>query len=101
MSPTYEIADHQQVTTRIVEAVADQEGVDPLTLSPPLYETIDPEALEALFAPTTRVRRGEIEFTYTGYRISISAESGYTITVEELDQSASEQNRALELERGD
>lgn len=99
---TFEIADHQQVAPQIVEAIADQEGVDPLTLSPSLYEIIDPEALEALFASTTRVeRQGQVEFPYHGHQITISADSGYTITVEEFDQSASEQNQALEIEQGD
>lgn len=41
-------ANDEAISQRVVEAVADARGVDPLDL-PPLYDSIDPDALDALF----------------------------------------------------
>lgn len=61
----------------IVEAVADAGEIDPTEL-PPLYNTIDPDALNALF------RSSEMEMTaalsYHGYDIIVH--SGGDITVD-------------------
>lgn len=61
----------------VVEVVADAEGVDPLEL-PPLYEAIDPDALDALFRPSacrTDVppTSGEVRFGYHGHEVHITA----------------------------
>lgn len=79
----HDATDTQQVSTRILEAVADHRGVDPLELRPPLYEVVDPEALEALFAPTVAGadRGGRVELTYAGCRITITGGSDRAITV--------------------
>ena len=42
-------ASDEAISQRIIEAVADAKGVDPLDL-PPLYDSIDPDALDALFS---------------------------------------------------
>lgn len=39
----------EDLSTTIVLAVADALDTDPIDLSPPLYELIDPDALDALF----------------------------------------------------
>jgi hypothetical protein len=49
----------------ILEPIAQREGVA-MTDLPPLYETIDPEALEDVATSTTH-----IEFTYCGYLIHV------------------------------
>lgn len=98
MPTQYTIADGQQVSTRVLEAVADYNGVDPLELRPPLYEIIDPEALEALFAPTAAgaERNGRIEFTYADCRITLAAGAEGTITVDDATASARGLDRGSE-----
>lgn len=90
----YDVTDNQQVSTRILEAVADQRGVDPLELQP-LYEVVDPEALEAVFSSTVvgGNRGGRIEFTYAGCRITITAGADRAITVEDSTQQGRDRDR--------
>lgn len=71
------------VATEIVERIATREGVDPVELEPPLYEVIDPDALDALVDG----RRGRpdrsyvlVNFTYNGYAVTVSG--GQDVTVE-------------------
>ncbi|WP_227376328.1 HalOD1 output domain-containing protein [Haladaptatus halobius] len=58
----------------IIQQVADAAECDPCDL-PPLYEAIDPDALDALY------RHGSpaVEFDYAGYHISIAAEQMISI----------------------
>lgn len=65
------------VSQSIVEAVAETENVSPLEL-PPLYGSIDPDALNRLFeSPSAAAElRLEVEFVYSGYRVTVS-EEGY------------------------
>ncbi len=56
--------------SRIVTAVADETGTEPASL-PPLYEAIDPEALEALYDHSSgprAARRSDptVQFRYAG-----------------------------------
>jgi len=62
-------------STAIVEAVAETTGVDPLDC-PPLWEVVDPEALDALFLEGTR---GTVTFEYAGCRVAV--EDGETVSV--------------------
>ena len=72
---------HQSLSFEIVDAVARQEGVDATEIEPPeyeaLYDAINPEALEALFAPRedgTPRTDGRVEFTYCGYDIVVTSD---------------------------
>lgn len=58
---------------KVVEAVADLEGREPLRLEPPLFRVIDPDALDALFQPTTSGRRtgGSVTFSYDGCEVTV------------------------------
>ncbi|WP_121743038.1 HalOD1 output domain-containing protein [Natronorubrum halophilum] len=71
------------VSIAIVTAVASKRDVDPTEL-PPLYEWIEPDALDALFEPTRRggPRRGHLEFTYDGHEIGVECGDGLEITVD-------------------
>lgn len=64
------------ISIRVVEAVAEREGIDPLEVSPPLHDAIDPNALDALFEPTASGRRadGTVSFTYHGYRVRVESD---------------------------
>lgn len=70
----------------VIEAVAEAEGIPPEELRPPTYaslhDVVDPEALDALFAPrsngTTRPG-GEITFPFCGYRVTVEADGSITL----------------------
>ena len=73
----------QPVGIALVEAVAHREGVDPTEL-PPLYDVVDPDALEALFAPRsggrpTGVR--EVSLSYCGYDVVIRGDRTVELTM--------------------
>ncbi len=55
----------------VIEAVAAREGVDPTTLTDPLCEAIDPEALNTM-CRTSTVR---VTFEYHGYLITIDGDN--------------------------
>ncbi|MFH5800945.1 HalOD1 output domain-containing protein [Haladaptatus sp. CMAA 1911] len=72
------------ITVLIHAAIAARDGPD-MNDCPPLYEAIDPDALDALFAPLHREtdRHGKVMFEYCGYRVSVHADR--TIELEPLD----------------
>lgn len=81
----------ESVSERIVTAVAEFTGRDPLSLDP-LYDAIDPEALDALFEPTDATgtpRR--VAFTYAGCSVEITGEGEIRVT--DLDQTRSPADR--------
>ena len=58
----------------VVERVATCEGVDPVELAP-LYEAIDPDALDELLETRGRTNPAlEIEFTYHGYDVTVTGD---------------------------
>ena len=59
------------MTDTVIDAVADANGVDPTELEP-LYDTIDPEALDALFKPGVD---GMITFTYEGHDVVVRGDA--------------------------
>ncbi|MEY7848436.1 HalOD1 output domain-containing protein [Natrarchaeobius sp. A-rgal3] len=71
------------VCERIVTEVAKLDDVDPVVL-PPLYETIDPDALSSVFAQTRRgtVRSGRVEFRYAGYDVTVEFGAETVVTIE-------------------
>nr|WP_273742503.1 HalOD1 output domain-containing protein [Natrinema soli] len=54
----------------VVSAVADAEDVDPVEL-PPLYEAIDPEALNDLCTSRSGSSVGKVEFQYAGHDVVV------------------------------
>lgn len=75
------VADGEELHTQIVTTVAEVTRTDPLQL-PPLFDAVDPDALESLFAPTTTgTRLGTIEFPYAGRTVTVEFDDGATITV--------------------
>lgn len=55
----------------VLAAVAEREGVSRLELETPLFEAIDPDALNSLFRDT----RVQVTFEYAGYIVTLD-ESG-------------------------
>lgn len=56
----------------VVSTVAERRG-DPQDALPPLYEAIEPDALEALFDHTTETTGSEllVQFSYAGYTVTV------------------------------
>ena len=79
----------RQTSEKIIIEIADRNGADPTKLNPPLYEVIDVEALDALFAPDNdrglRNCGGHVEFTYGSWRVRV--ESDGSVAVEPGDES--------------
>ncbi|AEH38881.1 HalOD1 output domain-containing protein [Halopiger xanaduensis] len=68
------------IVVAIVEAVATVTGEDPIDM-PPLFDTINPEALNRLVAPSTpRDQHVEISFEYQDCQITVSSR-GDTVVV--------------------
>jgi hypothetical protein len=65
----------------VLAAVADREGVDPTEL-PRLFDAVDADALDAIFADG---RPGRVTFTYAGYEITVSGRDRVTVVCEALD----------------
>ncbi|ODR83567.1 hypothetical protein BG842_19275 [Haladaptatus sp. W1] len=65
----------------IVEAVANREGVPALQLQPPLYEAVDPDALDTLLTTERSVSQSPItiQFEYAGYRIIVDSDDEFRI----------------------
>lgn len=59
----------RRLSEAVLESVADIEGVDPVDLDYPLYDALDPDALDALF----RTGGGYVTFSYHGYVVTAFA----------------------------
>lgn len=81
---------HETVSIAVVHAIAAHRGVDPVEL-PPLYEWIDPDAIDALFEPTRTggPRRGRLEFEYDGHTVAVDCTDGVTIAIDGSPAAAS------------
>lgn len=60
----------------VLSAVAKQESVPPEKLEPPLYEAIDPDALDSLFRNGT----GRVTFEYSGYLVTVDVDCTVELT---------------------
>lgn len=70
------------VAETVLMTVADKEGITPTQLEPSLYDVIDPDALNALFAPTETGNSraaGYVVFAYCGYEITISSDGSVRV----------------------
>ncbi|WIV67282.1 HalOD1 output domain-containing protein [Natrialbaceae archaeon AArc-T1-2] len=70
----------------VIDAIAEREGVDATEIEPPeyeaLYEVLNPEALDALFAPRedgTPRSNGQVKFTYCGYDVVVDSDGDVTV----------------------
>ena len=70
------------VSTRVIESVAEFKEVDP-TVLPPLCGVVDPDALESLFAPTRAGlprARGTVEFRYAGVWVEVTPDGDVRVS---------------------
>ncbi|GAB3669626.1 HalOD1 output domain-containing protein [Halopiger thermotolerans] len=79
----------EQPSVRVAEAIAAAEGVDPVDLEPPLYDAIDPDALDSLAdslrrdAARSHEAAARVEFTYRTYRIEVEVGNEVDVTLTE------------------
>ncbi|MDG5778319.1 HalOD1 output domain-containing protein [Haloarculaceae archaeon H-GB2-1] len=65
---------HAPPSQAVVEAVAEADGTDPETLTPPLNDVVDPDALDRLFDDRTEDSprdSGHLTFLYHGYMVVV------------------------------
>ena len=74
----------ENISTRVIREIAGREGIDPIDVTPPLYEVIDPEALDSLFHPgaSSNTSNGTIRFSYSGYRVTVQSTGHISIAPE-------------------
>lgn len=79
----------ETVSQRVVAEIVDTLGVDVAAIEP-LYEVVDPDALNNLFGPTSDGLRagGRVVFTMAGCEVTV-AESG-TVEVTPMDDAGAE-----------
>lgn len=63
----------------VLAAVAAKEGTDPEALSPPLAETIDPDAIERLLRDSSAESNAAVRFNYRGHDIVVDADGDVEI----------------------
>lgn len=79
-------AKNKRVSEKVVSAVAEETGSDPLALEP-LYSVVEPDALDTFFEMSglgPRRSPFRIEFTYSGCEIMITGDG--SVSVSESDQ---------------
>lgn len=63
-------------TERVADALAAATGTDPTRLEPPLYDVVDPDALDALVEGATGVR---VSFDYDGHHVVVHGDGAVTV----------------------
>ncbi|TYL39163.1 hypothetical protein CV102_07700 [Natronococcus pandeyae] len=79
----------ESLSVRVARRIAAHEGVDPTELSPPLYHSLDPDALDTLFEPISSggPRAGCVTFSYDGKRVTVDSDGEIAIESEQHAQS--------------
>jgi hypothetical protein len=69
---------HETLSDTVVRAVSKAAGVDPMELPAPVIDSVDPDALDALFRPrhdgTARPSGGRIEFATNDYDVVVHSD---------------------------
>lgn len=66
----------ESLSGEVLDRVAACKNTEPTELEPPLYEVIDPDALDEIFTPKRNGRArtgGQVRFTYCGYEIQVTS----------------------------
>jgi len=65
----------------IVESVCERRNDDPVDLEPPLYDILDPDALDTLLDPTGSVDELVLDLKEYGCRVRVAVENGLEVRV--------------------
>ncbi|WP_222915153.1 HalOD1 output domain-containing protein [Natrinema sp. SYSU A 869] len=64
----------QSLSLKIVEKIAEREGVQPEELSPPIHYAINTDALDSLYqASDSEKSPSKVEFVYKGYTVTVDS----------------------------
>lgn len=63
------------LSEEVVAAVADREEIDQMSLNPPLFDVVDPDALNALFQGDS----GEVIFEFHDLRVAVDNAGNVTL----------------------
>ncbi|MEF8799480.1 MAG: HalOD1 output domain-containing protein [Halolamina sp.] len=66
----------QTMSDAILTAVAEREEIDVCNIQTPLFDSIDPDALEALF----RNSPGQVTFEYCGYLVTVDSDRNVALS---------------------
>lgn len=77
--------DEGEVPLRILERIANREGVTPIDMHPPLYQSIDMDALESLLESGDATL--SVSFVYRGYTVSVDGSGSVRISECPSDES--------------
>jgi hypothetical protein len=66
------------LSATVIEAVAEEMDCEPGNLPEPLYESINPDALNMLFEGQDRAN-GVLTFFYCGYDVTVTADGDVTL----------------------
>lgn len=72
----------------VVRAIAAREGCRTTEVEPPLYEVIDPGALDRLFGPADGGIEAHVTFRYGGYRVVVPANGDVAVEKPGDEESA-------------
>lgn len=70
-------AETRPASIKVIESVADRKGVEPTGLDVPLFEVIDPDALDSFIRTAIEGKNDEparVRFTYCGYDVVVVAD---------------------------
>ena len=81
---------------QIVDEVADTTGADPLEL-PPLYEAVDPEAIEALTEHAGADSDLRVEFSYADCTVTVRADGSVSAIPAQVSRADSTAEEASSL----
>lgn len=66
--------DNQNASQVVIDTIAALEDTPPTELTPPLYDIVDPDALDNMFAGKASL--GKVVFNYNSYEVNVNAD-GY------------------------
>ena len=75
----------ERPSRKIIERVAEATETDSVQL-PPLYDDVDPDALDTLIQTMSD---GELTFTYSGVKVTITSDESIKVNVENDEQLSS------------
>lgn len=70
-SPSFQ-SKEEGISSKIIDAVAKEEGKSPSEISQPLFEVVDPAALDALLQHGGM--SGRVRFAYMGHRVTVHSD---------------------------
>ncbi|PGF15512.1 hypothetical protein CP556_04825 [Natrinema sp. CBA1119] len=61
----------QSLSLKVVEKIAEREGIEPEELHPPIHDAINTDALDSLYQASDPERNpSKVEFAYSGYTVT-------------------------------